>query len=188
MDNIIQIWISEAMEALDLIKQKGAKKLLETLLKFKGRQFTMNELAKEANIPFGSLWRIIKKWESAGFVETHVVGKSRVVNLHETEYMKNIVALLKLSTTPQAFTVESLKKELKNKNIKEVYLFGSVAKRKEKPESDIDLAVLAVKGFDANRLVFKIYEKYGTKIVPLVFNNKKEFDKFLKDKEKKRIV
>lgn len=177
------------METLDLVKQKGAKKLFETLLKFKGRQFTMNELAKKANIPFGSLWRIIKKWESAGFIETHVVGKSRVVSLHETEYMKNIATLLKLSKSPQAFTVESLKKELKNKSIKEAYLFGSVAKGKEKPESDIDLAVLvAVRGFDANRLVFETYEKYGTKIVPLVFNNKKEFDKFLKDKEKERIV
>jgi predicted nucleotidyltransferase len=176
------------MEGLELIKYKGTRKVLETFLKFKGRQFTINELSKTTKVPFGSLWRLLKKWESAGIIETNVIGKSRVVRLHESEYTKRLLELLKLSVSPQAFTAEALKKELKGKSIKEAYLFGSVAKKNEKLESDIDLAILAGKKFDANKLMFEVYEKYGTKVVPLIFDNKKELDKFLKDKEKERII
>jgi len=176
------------MEGLELVKYKGARKILETFLKFKGRQFTMNELSKTTKVPFGSLWRLLKKWESAGIIETNVVGNSKVVKLHESEYTKRILELLKLSVSPQTFTAEALKKELKDKGIKEAYLFGSVAKKKEKLESDIDIAILAKEKFDANKLMFEVYERYGTKVVPLMFDNKKDFDKFLKDKEKERII
>ena len=176
------------MEALDLIKQKGARKVLETLLTFKGRQFTINELAKESNVPFVSVWRLVKIWEQAGIVETGVVGRSRIVRFRESEYTKRILELLRLSVSPQAFTAEALRKELKKKGIKEAYLFGSVAKGKEKLESDVDIAILSVKEFDVNKLVFGIYEKYGTKIIPLTFEDKAELDRFLKDKEGVRIV
>ena len=148
----------------------------------------MNELSKTTKVPFGSLWRLLRKWESAGIIEANVVGNSKVVKLHESEYTKRILELLKLSVSPQTFTAEALKKELRDKGIKEAYLFGSVAKKKEKLESDIDLAILARKKFDANQLMFDVYERYGTKVVPLMFDNKKEFDKFLKDKEKERII
>jgi len=176
------------MEGLELIKYRGARKVMETLLEFKGRQFTVNELSKTSKVPFASVWRIIKLWESAGIVETNIVGKSRIVKLKMSEYTKNIVKLLSLSKSPQALTTDALGKELRNKKIEEAYLFGSVAKGKEKLESDIDLAILQSSEIDTNKIIFDIYEKYGTKIVPLIFKNKKEFDKFLRDKEKRRII
>ena len=176
------------MEALELIKQKGARKVFETLLKFKGRQFTMNELAKEAHVPFVSVWRLVKIWDPAGIVETSVVGRSKIIKFRDSEYTKRILELLKLSVSPQSFTADALKKELKNKGIIEAHLFGSVAKGNEKLESDIDIAILAGRKFDANKLVFDIYERYGTKIVPLIFENKQELDEFLKDKGGVKIV
>lgn len=175
------------MEALELLQYKGARRLLETLLEFKGRQFTISELAKAAGVPFASTWRLIKRWRSAGIVDASVVGRSTVVRLRDSEYVLRIAELLRLSVTPQAFTAEALKSELKGRKIKKAYLFGSVAKGEEKPESDIDLAILAGKRFDSNKLTFDIYERYGTKVVPLVFGNEKELDKFLKEKEKVRV-
>jgi predicted nucleotidyltransferase len=175
------------MEALELLQYRGARRLLETLLEFKGRQFTISELAKAAGVPFASTWRLIKQWRSAGIVDAGVVGRSIVVKLRDSEYVRRVAELLELSVTPQAFTAEALKKELKGRGVRKAYLFGSVARREEKLESDIDLAVLAGKRFDSNKLMFDIYERYGTKIVPLVFSNEKELDKFLKGKEAVRI-
>jgi predicted nucleotidyltransferase len=176
------------MEAIQLVKYSGSRQLLETLLKFPKRQFTINELAKEAGVPFSSAWRLVKKWEPAGIIETGRVGKSVTVKIHKSEYLDSVVSILKISMSPQAFTARALVDLLaKEKGVKEAYLFGSVARRGEKLASDVDIALLAEKGVDANHLVFEIYEKYGTKAVPLVFSSRRELGEFMADKKGERL-
>ena len=176
------------MEALELIKYSGSRKLLETLFKYSKRQFTINELAKEAGVPFASTWRLVKKWELAGIIDTGRVGKSVTVKLHKSGYLDAIASLLKISMSPQAFTARTLVNLLaKEKGVKEAYLFGSVAKGSEKLTSDIDIALLAEKNFNANNLVFEVYEKYGTKAVPIVFSSKKKLETFMADKKGERL-
>ena len=188
MDNIIHFWISDDMEAIELVKNRGARQMLETLLKFPGRQFTINELAREARVPFASAWRLVKKWEMAGLIETGRVGRGVTVKLHKSEYLDAVSSLLKISVSPQVFTANVVGDLLaKEKVVKEAYLFGSVASGKETPASDIDIALLAHKGFNANELVFGIYEKYGTKVVPLAFSSKKELAAFMEGKESRRL-
>lgn len=176
------------MEAIQLVKYRGSRQMLETLLKFPNRQFTINELAKEAGVPFASAWRLVRRWEPAGMIETGRVGRSVTVKLHKSEYLDSVAAMLKISTSPQAFTARALKELLaKEKGVKEAYLFGSVARGEENLSSDIDVALLAGKDFEANILVFGAYEKYGTKVVPLVFSSRKEFNIFLADKKGERL-
>jgi len=137
--------------------------LLETLSKFPERQFTINELAGR-------------------------VGRSVTVKLHKSEYLDSVSSLLNLSVTPQAFTAMSLKALLaKEDGVRRAYLFGSVARGEEKPGSDVDLALLAEKGFDANKLVFSVYERLGTKVVPIAFKSEKELDAFMAGKKGERL-
>jgi predicted nucleotidyltransferase len=176
------------MEALHLIKYSGSRAMLQTLLKFPNRQFTINELAREAGVPFASAWRLVRRWEPAGLIETGRVGKSVTVRLHKSGYLDSVVSLLNTSASPQAFTARALKMALAlEKKVKEAYLFGSVARGEETPSSDIDIALLAEKGFDANSLVFGAYEEYGTKVVPLAFTNKRELDAFMAGKKGERL-
>lgn len=176
------------MEAIQLVKYNGSRQLLERLLKFPERRFTINELAREAGVPFASAWRLVKKWEPAGIIETGRVGKSVTVKLHKSEYLDLVVSLLKISVSPQLFTARALKEMLgKEKGVKEAYLFGSVARGEEKLSSDIDMALLVEKGYNANDLVFGVYEKYGTKVVPLAFSSKKEIEEFMADKKGERL-
>lgn len=176
------------MEALQLINYSGSREIFETLLRFTNRKFTINELAKEAKVPFASTWRLIKRWEQAGLIETGRVGKSVTVKLHKSEYSNSIASLLKLSMTPQAFTAKQLTLLLaKIKEVKEAYLFGSITRKEEKLESDIDVALLVEPHFNVNELVFEVYDKYGTKIVPLTFFNKPELESFMTDKGGERL-
>ena len=176
------------MDSIQLVKYRGSRQLLETLLKFPKRQFTINELAKEAGVPFASAWRLVKRWEQAGIIETGRVGKSVTVKIHESKYLDSLVSMLKISMSPQAFTARALVGLLaKDKSVKEAYLFGSVARRDEKLTSDIDIALLTEKDFDANHLVFEIYEKYGTKVVPLVFSSKRELMAFIAGKKGEQL-
>ncbi|MEW6328754.1 MAG: nucleotidyltransferase domain-containing protein [Candidatus Micrarchaeota archaeon] len=176
------------MEAIQLVKYSGSRQLLATLLRFPDRQFTINELAKEAGVPFASAWRMVRRWEPAGMIETGRVGKSVTVKLHKSEYLDVVASLLKISVSPQAFTARALRDMLaREKGVRQAYLFGSVAMGEEKLASDVDVALLAEKGFNANHLVFDVYERYGTKVVPLVFSSRKELDVFMKDKKGARL-
>lgn len=188
MDYIIHYWISGWMDSLQLVKYSGSRKVLETLVKYPDRQFTISELARESGVPFASAWRMVQRWEPAGMLETRRVGKSITVRLHTSEYLDSILSILKISLSPQAFTARALTGMLaKERNVKEAYLFGSVALGNEKPESDIDVALLAGKGYHPNRLVFLVYEKYGTKVVPITFGKKKELDAFMSGKGGQRL-
>ncbi|MBI5636171.1 nucleotidyltransferase domain-containing protein [Candidatus Micrarchaeota archaeon] len=176
------------MDAIQLVKYAGSRELLKTLLMFPNRQFTINELAKEASVPFASAWRMVKRWEPAGLIVTGKVGKSVTVRLRKSEYLDSVSSLLKLSVSPQVFTAKAIRPLLAKENgIREAYLFGSVARGEEKLSSDIDVALLAEKGFNANDLVFGAYEKYGTKVVPIVFSRKKELDEFMSGKKGERL-
>lgn len=176
------------MEAIELVKYRGSRKLLETLVKFPNRQFTINELAKEAGVPFASAWRLVRRWEPAGMIETGRVGRSVTVRLRRSEYLDSVLSLLKISASPQAFTARALRAMLAGEErVKEAYLFGSVAKGDEKLESDIDVALLVKKGYDANAIVFEAYGKFGTKVVPITFRSKKELMEFMAGKKGRRL-
>jgi predicted nucleotidyltransferase len=175
---------SGEMEAIDFIKYRGSRSLLETLLKFPKRTFTINELSKEAGVPFASTWRLVKKWEPAGMIEMGKVGKSITVKIRESPYLKSITKMLKISVSPQAFTADKLRAVFaRERKVKEAYLFGSVARGEEKLTSDIDTAVLCEEGFDPNKLVFDIYSRYGTKLIPLTFKTEEQLKSFIKDKK-----
>lgn len=176
------------MEAIQLVKYKGSRKLLETLLKFPDRRFTINELSRKAGVPFASAWRMVRRLEPAGIVETGRVGRSVTVKVRKSEYLDSVLSLLKISMSPQAFAARELRGLLAGeRGIKEAYLFGSVARGEEKPESDIDVALLVRKGYDPNRIVFEAYGKFGAKVVPVVFHNKKELLDFIAGRKMERL-
>lgn len=178
----------ERMETIELLARSGSRELFSTLQKFPKRDFSISELARTAGVPFASAWRIIRLWERAGVIETGKLGRSVVVRYHDSPYARSLAQILGASSSPQAFTVARLKRMLKRmKGVKGAYLFGSVARGEEKLSSDIDLAVLAGRGFDAEGLVFKVYEAYGTKVVPLEFGSEKELNEFLKGKGAVRL-
>ena len=176
------------MDAIQLVKYRGSREMLETLLRFPERQFTINELSRDAGVPFASAWRLVQKWEPAGLIDTGRVGRSVTVRLHKSDYLDSVASLLKISKSPQAFTARALREILAvEEGVKQAYLFGSVARGEETPSSDIDLALLVRKGFDANGLVFGVFEKYGTKLVPVAFTSEGELRKFMKGKEGERL-
>lgn len=176
------------MDAIGLLKYRGAGALLATLRKFPARQFTLSELAKMAGVPFASAWRQVRRLAAAGVVETGRVGKSVTVQWHDSEFARAVAGLSEQSVTPQAFAVRMLKRDLgRERQVRQAFVFGSVARGQEKAESDVDLALLSVPGFDANRLLFDAYEKYGAKVVPLTFASEAKLAAFLKGKQAERL-
>ncbi len=177
------------MEAFELLTYKGARELFETLRAYPKRQFTINELAKTAHLPFTTVWKLVQKFERAQVIEMKLIGKSRAVRYRDGPFSQLVLKILQMSKSPQALSIPELKRILKSKKgIAEAYLFGSVASKLEKLESDIDVALLIKKRIDIFSLVNAMHEKYGVKVVPLTFDSKDEFEDFLRDKKKVRLL
>jgi predicted nucleotidyltransferase len=177
------------MDAVELLSYAGARELFKTLRAYPKRQFTINELSKTAHLPFTTTWKLVQKFELAQIIEVATIGKSRAVKYKESPYSKLVSDILKMSISQQTLALPELKRILRAKEgIQAAYLFGSVALKKEKLESDIDIAMLTKNKIDASSLISTIYEKYGVKVVPLEFASKGEFEDFLRDKKKVRLA
>jgi len=175
------------MEGIELIRGSGRPELLRMLLKYPGREFTIRELAINAKVPYGTTWYAIKDWTVARIVEIGLVGRARTVRLKNIDYAKRLAKLLEFPS-PHKSALGKIKKELADiREVKEAYLFGSVAKGTEVASSDIDLALLVSKELDLHRLMSTSYDKLGVVIIPLQFTNRNEFDNFLKQKEKMKL-
>ncbi|MFA6328623.1 MAG: nucleotidyltransferase domain-containing protein [Candidatus Micrarchaeia archaeon] len=177
------------MEAFELLTYKGARQLFGTLRAFPQRQFTINELAKTARLPFTTTWKLVQKFERASIVEVALVGKSRAVKYRKSPFSGVIEGILRLSVSHQALSIPALRRLLKAKTgISSAYLFGSVASGQERLESDVDVALLIKRKIDTSSFMSGIYEKYGVKVVPVMFDSKDEFNDFLDGKKKVRLV
>lgn len=177
------------MEAFELLTYKGARRLFETLRAYPQRQFTINELAKTAHLPFTTTWKLVQKFERAQIVDVALIGRSRAVRYDDGPFSQLILKILALSKSPQALSIPELKRILKvKKEISEAHLFGSVARNQEKLESDIDVALLTRKRIDASSFISSLYERYGVKVVPIAFDSRDELADFLKGKKKVRLV
>ena len=175
------------MKGMDLIKGSGRLILLQTLLKYPNREFTIRELSLLTKVPYGTTWYALNDWWQARLVEFGRVGKARTVKLKNAGYAKKMMGILEFPS-PQVAAIGKIRlKFSKIKEIKAAYIFGSVAKGLEKPASDIDVALLVSKEIGLAGVLSLFYDKYGVTVAPLQFSDKKEFDDFLKDKEKVKI-
>jgi len=170
------------------LSRKGSRELLSLLLECPKRRFSISELAKSAKVPFGSAWNIIREWEAGGIVGTEKVGSTIAVKLGSGPYLEMAKKILEMPPSPQRMALPNMAARMKGAGVKEAYLFGSVAEGRERPESDIDLAVLKSKGFRAEEETFAIHDAMHVRPVFLEFNSAKELKSFLEGKKSERLI
>ncbi|MDD5317659.1 MAG: hypothetical protein PHF51_02895 [Candidatus ainarchaeum sp.] len=176
------------MDVVSLVSLKGARAVHASLERFPGRQFTISELARVSGIPFSSAWNIVKAWERAGIVDTGRVGRAVTVRLSGSEVEKAASRVLKAGVSPQALALEWLRGRVSGERaVRSASVFGSVGAGEERLESDLDLAVLARKGFDATPIAVEACERFRAKVVPIVFSDEEEFSSFLAGKRAVRL-
>ncbi len=177
---------------MDNIIQKHPN-LAKVLLKFPDREFTILELSKESEVPYATSWRLVQSLEKFGIITTRKIGSSTVCKLNNrSPYLKNLKILV--AETPHRAAFELFKDKIKHhQNIKKIYLFGSVAAGKERPGSDVDVAVIVRKHFAQfekwiNKTLTDVLKKTQINIVPLVFTRKTLPKHFKKEIEKGELA
>jgi predicted nucleotidyltransferase len=159
---------------------KAGISILRSLVKYKGKIFTVRGLARDADVSSVEASRTIKQLEQYGIVRIQPVGKAYQVSLNGKSYVLD--KIVEPIFTAEGKTLEALvkvlKKYLDTKKIISAAIFGSVAKGEEREDSDIDLLVISDDrdyAYDViGNVITEVSEIFYGKIAPIVFS-KKEF-------------
>lgn len=163
-----------------ILGNKASISILRTLYRYKGKVFTVRGLADSANVSVNETALTVERLEKFGIVKIQPVGRAYQVTLNDKSYVLNKImepAFLAESKTLDDLILV-LKKHLTTKKIFAAIVFGSVAKREEKEDSDMDLLVIS-DDFDHATVAIsnasdEAVSKFHSKISPLIFS-KKEF-------------
>ena len=153
-------------------------KILRTMFRFPEKTFTGRELASLIkDVSHMAVANSIKDLEDISLIDRRYHGNSNLFKLNKESYLFSILESLFKS---EENTVNELKKQILNKihDVDMVVLFGSIAKKQEHMDSDIDLLVVT-KNKRKIRLqfeekMFKIIRIFGN-VLSVILLNPEEF-------------
>jgi len=148
------------------------------------------EVARAAGIAVKNCFTALNDLEDIGIVKRVRGGRDHLFSLNRQHFLvkQGITPLFEIEKQFVEEIFSDIKKHLKNK-CESVYLFGSVARKEEKPDSDLDLCIIfngtAQKKIIENsifELQSLLYKKYYVNASPF-YITKKEFVKRAKSKK-----
>ncbi len=130
--------------AHDFLSSPAKVALLSALLRHPRARFTGRHWARLSGLSPMAAWRTLCVLQGHGLVGRERVGTSDAWQLNARHFLAErlgVVADLDASAHQSLF--ELLKRHFSRTDALAVYLFGSVAEGRERPESDIDVMVVA---------------------------------------------
>lgn len=160
----------------EVLGSKASIRVLKTLVRYKGKIFTMRELARTAGLSHTEVSQVVKDLEKRGVLKLQPVGRAYQVVLNEESYtVKSIVEpIIKAEENTLNSLVSRIGPFFKDKRVTSVAIFGSVAKSLETETSDIDLLVIADDREFANECAAKAsvaaHSEFGLELSPMIMN------------------
>jgi len=171
----------------NLINSETKIKLVEFLL---GHEASMSEreIASIISISHMSVNRIMRELADMNLVFYKVVGKAHLwkVNRKSSTYnaLKQLIANLKVIPDPLIELKSLILKHLKKAKIKKVVLFGSIVRKTEEPDSDIDIFILVKNVQDQNSIEEAIenlsdecLDVFGNRLSPYILTERQYKEK-----------
>ncbi len=160
--------------------------ILRTLVKYKGKIYTIRKLAEDAGVSHPEASTTLQELEKFGIVEIQPIGRAHQITLNEKSYVLSrvILPILKAEQKTLDEVVAILQNHLDTRKIISAVIFGSVAKGDEKDGSDLDVLIISNDRNHAISLIAdagqEIFSKFHSDISPLVFSES-EFKSKKKD-------
>jgi predicted nucleotidyltransferase len=161
-----------------VLGNKISIRVLRTLVKHKGKIYTVRKLANDAGASHPETSKIIQRLEKFGIVKVQPVGNAYQLSLNKKSYV--LAKIIEPAMKAEAQTLDEiilmLKKYFATKEIITAAIFGSTAKEMEKEDSDIDLLVIADDAEKTNAIIADAQEQinsiFCSHISPLIFSSK----------------
>jgi predicted nucleotidyltransferase len=160
----------------EVLGSKASIRVLKTLVRYRGKVFTIRDLARTAGVSHPEVSLVVRNLERRGVVKLQPVGRALQVILNEESYLLNSIVQPVISA--EEGTLEALlatiKPFLEDKAIKSAAVFGSVARGLEGEHSDVDLLIIAKDRELANEKVAgasaATASKFGVGLSPLIMD------------------
>jgi Polymerase beta, Nucleotidyltransferase/Winged helix-turn-helix DNA-binding len=127
---------------LQSLGKRGRLKVLDILVTYPARAFTINELAREAGVPAMTCWRCVREFEAMGMVTVDTVGKAFAVRLNGDSGVVKDLKRSRLGDFQRDAAVKFAGYLRGLEGVVGCYLFGSVSEATQGPASDVDVAVV----------------------------------------------
>ena len=127
-----------------LLGSRTKIKILRTLHRHRGKEFTIRELADFIGVSHTGVRKTLKDLYEMNVITLKAIGKSHTVSMNSSSHLLPLMdAIFAYEEETLSHLEKSIKEGLCGEDyIKRVLLFGSVARMEEEPRSDIDLLIL----------------------------------------------
>ncbi|MGH9876643.1 MAG: nucleotidyltransferase domain-containing protein [Nitrososphaerales archaeon] len=179
--------------ASQILGSRFTIKILKTLLRYRGKVFTIRELARVSGISHPLVSKMVKELETSGVVKLKPIGKAYQIILNEESYiLKSVIEpLFRAEHETVNHLISTIRPLFHNRKITSAAIFGSVARGEEKQTSDIDLLVVTEDKDIANECVARAstvtLSTFGTALSPFIMD-KQEFVRRRNEKLVKSIL
>lgn len=158
----------------EVLGSKASIRVLKTLVRYRGKIFTVRELARTSGLSHTEVSQVVRDLEKRGVVKLQPIGRAYQVGLNEESYtLKSIVEpMIRAEESTLKSLVATIKPFFKVKGVTSVAIFGSVVKGLETKASDIDILIIADDRELANECSVKASEttlsEFGRGLSPLI--------------------
>ncbi|MGI0036746.1 MAG: nucleotidyltransferase domain-containing protein [Nitrososphaera sp.] len=144
-------------------------RLVKTLISHPGKVFTVRKLAADADVSSSEAAVLVQELEKYGIIRVQPVGRSYLITLNEQNYILNKILkqIIKAEQDTVNELIAILHRYLNNKKIVSAVLFGSVAQKREREDSDIDLLIISDNFEAATAIISKAQDTISS-----VFNSR----------------
>lgn len=144
-------------------------KILRTLWRYRGKEFTIRELAKFLGVSHTGIGKALNDLEKTNAITVRTVGKSYAFKLNTKSYAASIIGKV-FEAEDRAFSelLETIRKGLEPTAVISAVLFGSVVEGSATPRSDIDVFIVTDRKEKVEEMISKLQavvsEKFGNAI------------------------
>ena len=172
-------------------------KILRTLCRHRGKDFTIRELADFLSVSHMGVRKALDDLYKMNAIRIRVIGKSHAIAINAESYVADLAdKLFKMEEETLDELVSLLKKGLNDPTITSALIFGSIVRGEEEPLSDIDLFILTKDKEKAevaiSELQREVSNRFGNSISPYLLSEGEFTDKdkshILEEIRKKHIV
>ena len=129
----------------EILGSRASIGVLKTLLRYRGKIFTIRELARTSGLSHPEVSLVVRNLEGRGVLRRQVVGRAHRVVLNEDSYVLRsmVEPLVKAEENTLCSLASTIRPYFSGKGVTSVALFGSVSKGAETRSSDIDILIIA---------------------------------------------
>jgi len=176
MSAIVDMQYHDYVESL--LGSRVMLRLVKTLISHPGKVFTVRKLAADADVSSSEAAVLVQELEKYGIIRVQPVGRSYLITLNEQNYILNKILkqIIKAEQDTLNELITILHRYFNHGKIISAALFGSVAEKREREDSDIDVLIISSDFEAATAIISKAQDTvssvFNSRLSPIIMNER----------------